>query len=53
MRCLMTVKNLDQVTAVEVAFMVFTAGFMLDEFAASHEHGWVGACPSVPHYSKS
>ncbi|KAF9514620.1 hypothetical protein BS47DRAFT_1294946 [Hydnum rufescens UP504] len=33
-------KNLSHITASEVVFMVFVLGFMLDEFAASQEHGW-------------
>lgn len=29
-------------TVVEGMFIVFTAGFVLDEFATSQEHGWTG-----------
>ena len=36
------VKELERVHPVEAVFVVVTFGFMLDEFAASKEHGWTG-----------
>jgi hypothetical protein len=36
------VKELEKVHPVEAVFVVVTFGFMLDEFAASKEHGWTG-----------
>ncbi|ORY27179.1 hypothetical protein BCR39DRAFT_538819 [Naematelia encephala] len=33
-------KDFGRVNAVEVIFIVFTWGFILEEFAASKEHGW-------------
>lgn len=35
-------KQLERVHPVEGVFVVVTFGFMLDEFAASKEHGWSG-----------
>ncbi|KAF8313679.1 hypothetical protein DL93DRAFT_2113916 [Clavulina sp. PMI_390] len=37
--CLST-KQFDQMIWTEVIFIVFMFGFMLDEFAATQEHGW-------------
>lgn len=36
------VKELGRVHPVEGIFVVVTFGFMLEEFAASKEHGWTG-----------
>ncbi|ODO10755.1 hypothetical protein I350_01352 [Cryptococcus amylolentus CBS 6273] len=33
-------RDLHQIAVVEIVYMVFSFGFMLDEFAASKEHGW-------------
>ncbi|KAK1924838.1 hypothetical protein DB88DRAFT_534891 [Papiliotrema laurentii] len=33
-------KDLNHLKWVEVVFIIFTAGFMLDEYATSQEHGW-------------
>jgi hypothetical protein len=41
------VKQLEYIHPVEYVFVVVTFGFMLDEFAASKEHGWTGE-PSSP-----
>lgn len=35
-------RNLTRVELTEGVFIVFTLGFMLEEFAASQEHGWTG-----------
>ena len=43
------VRDLKRLTIIEVVFIVFTFGFMLEEVAASKEHGWTSAyslrCP--------
>jgi hypothetical protein len=36
------VKELEKVHPIEAVFVFVTFGFMLDEFAASKEHGWTG-----------
>ena len=41
-RLIIIVKELERVHPVEAVFVVVTFGFMLDEFAASKEHGWTG-----------
>lgn len=41
------VKELGRVHPVEAVFVVVTFGFMLEEFAASKEHGWTGELPRV------
>ncbi|ODN98517.1 nonselective cation channel [Cryptococcus wingfieldii CBS 7118] len=33
-------RDLNHIAVVEIVYMVFSFGFMLDEFAASKEHGW-------------
>jgi hypothetical protein len=45
------VKNLERVQPVEAIFVVVTFGFMLDEFAASKEHGWTGEFSSFDHWT--
>lgn len=35
-------KQLERIHPVEAVFVVVTFGFMLEEFAASKEHGWTG-----------
>ena len=43
------VKELERVHPVEAIFVVVTFGFMLEEFAASKEHGWTGRCLPFSH----
>jgi hypothetical protein len=38
-----TGRDINHVTIIEIVSAVFTFGFILDEFAASQEHGWTGA----------
>ncbi|WWD16005.1 hypothetical protein CI109_100429 [Kwoniella shandongensis] len=33
-------RDLHQVNAIEIIYVIFSFGFILDEFAASKEHGW-------------
>lgn len=35
-------RDLHHLTVVEIIYIVFSFGFILDEFAASKEHGWAG-----------
>nr|XP_018263732.1 nonselective cation channel [Kwoniella dejecticola CBS 10117]OBR85890.1 nonselective cation channel [Kwoniella dejecticola CBS 10117] len=35
-------KDLHHVQAIEIIYIVFSFGFILEEFAASKEHGWAG-----------
>lgn len=41
------VRSLSYPNAVEVVFVIFTLGFILEEFAASKEHGWTGELERV------
>jgi hypothetical protein len=37
-------RDINAPTVIEIVSVVFTFGFILDEFAASQEHGWTGMC---------
>lgn len=40
-------KNSERMNAPEILFIVFSCGFVLEEFAASQEHGWAGKSCTV------
>lgn len=37
---LLSLKDVNHLSAAEIVFIIFTLGFALDEFATSKEHGW-------------
>ncbi|KAF8339538.1 uncharacterized protein EI90DRAFT_3151052 [Cantharellus anzutake] len=41
-------KDLTKFTTMEIIFIVFVFGFILDEFAASQEYGWTDAISNSP-----